>query len=164
MARIRFLFSHFLLILVILFAGGCVQNSTILITGDEVYPEKETLRVGISTNAPPLVYKAGGKLRGLEVDFARQLGKYLGRKVQFVELKWKKQIPALEKGRIDIIMSGMTITPKRQYRIAFAKPYMRSGQILLVRSNQSRKYSSGIYSIMGSRPEIGVIENTVLPV
>ena len=118
------------------------------------------LRVGISTNMPPLAYKTGGKLQGLEIDFANQLGQYLNRKVKFVELAWDKQIPSLEAGKIDIIMSGMTITPKRAYRVSFAKPYMRSGQMLLVRMEQAKRYASGIYSLMGNKPKIGTIENT----
>lgn len=118
------------------------------------------LRVGISTNMPPLVYSSGGRLQGLEIDFANQLGQHLNRKIKFVELTWDKQIPSLEAGKIDIIMSGLTITPKRAYRIAFAKPYMRSGQMLLVRMEQAQLYASGIYSLMGNKPAIGTIENT----
>ncbi len=116
--------------------------------------------MGISTNAPPFAYKVKGKLQGLEVDFARQFAKSLGREVRFVELDWDKQLPTLEKGRTDIIMSGMTITPKRQYRVAFTRPYMRSGQLLLVRSNEAAKYSSGLLSLMGNTPAIGTIKNT----
>lgn len=160
-SRVRFLCRYSFLILVLSLTIGCVRNSNIQNASDAAHAEEETLRVGISTNAPPLVYKTGGKLQGLEIDFAGQLGKYLGKEVRFVELDWEEQIPALEEGRIDIIMSGMTITPKRHYRVAFANPYMRSGQILLVRSDQAQTYSSGIYSIMGNRPEMGVIENTV---
>lgn len=121
---------------------------------------KNTLRVGISANAPPLVFKAGRKLQGLEIDFAMQLGKFLDREVRFVEQSWDNLIPALEKGKIDIIMSGLTITPKRAYRVAFANPYMRSGQILLVRMKEAQRYSSGIYSLMGNKPAIGTIKDT----
>jgi len=119
-----------------------------------------TLRVGISTNAPPLVYKRDGSIQGLEVDFANQLAEFLGRKLRLVELNWDRQIGALENGDIDIIMSGMTITAKRSYRVTFSRPYMRSGQILLVRTAQARRFSSGIYSLMGNQPPIGVVENT----
>lgn len=139
------------------FTLGCtpiVQNSQNSMGGSA------PLRIGISTNMPPLVYKTGGRLQGLEIDFANQLGQYLKRQVQFVELSWDKQIPSLEAGKIDIIMSGMTITPKRAYRVAFAKPYMRSGQMLLVRMEKAGLYSTGIYSLMGNKPAIGVIKNT----
>ena len=118
------------------------------------------LRVGISANAPPLAFKEGGKLQGLEVDFALQLGRFLNRNIQFKELKWDDQIPALEAGKIDVIMSGMTITKERSYRIAFSKPYLRSGQMLLVKTKKAGLYSSGIYSLMGTRPAIGTIHGT----
>lgn len=120
----------------------------------------EKLRVGVSPNAPPLAYKSNGKLQGLEIDLATQLGAYLGKEVKFVQLDWNDQLPSLEKGRIDIIMSGMTVTPKRAYRIAFSKPYLRSGQILLVRRDEASRFSTGIFSLMGNKPEIGVIAGT----
>lgn len=157
------IFHNFMLLLMlsclIFIQNGCVQNkgSGKLAGNEEATP---LLRVGISPNAPPLAYKAGGKLQGLEVDFANQLGSYLGKKIKFIQLDWERQLPSLEEGKIDIIMSGMTITPKRSYRVSFAEPYMRSGQILLVRSDDARRYSSGIYSIMGKSPAIGTIKNT----
>lgn len=118
------------------------------------------LRIGVSANAPPHAYKLRGNLHGLEIDFAKQLGKYLSRDIKFVELRWDKQLSALEEGDIDIIMSGMTATPKRAYRVAFSQPYMRTGQMLLVRMDEAGKYGQGIYSLMGSKPKIGTIENT----
>lgn len=147
------------LLLTCLFLVSCVthQTSTGLEAGSL---SQKVLRVGVSTNAPPLVYKNGGQLQGLEIDLANQLGSYLGREIRFVELAWDNQIPALEAGKIDIIMSGMTVTTKRQYRVAFTKPYMRSGQMLLVNSDKARLYSRGIYSLMGNKPKIGTIRNT----
>ena len=142
------------------FIAGCtssVQNNR---TSNNASNGLAPLRVGISANMPPLVYKVGRRLQGLEIDFANQLGQYLNREIKFVELAWDKQISSLEAGKIDIIMSGMTITPKRAYRVGFAKPYMRSGQMLLVRMEKAQLYSSGIYSLMGSKPAIGTIENT----
>ena len=118
------------------------------------------LRVGISTNAPPLAFKQDGKLQGLEVDFALQLGRFLNRNIQFKELKWDDQLPALESGKIDVIMSGMTITQERSYRVAFSKPYLRSGQMLLVKTKKAGLFVNGIYSLMGTRPAIGTIRGT----
>ncbi|MEE4241934.1 MAG: ABC transporter substrate-binding protein [Desulfopila sp.] len=155
----QFIFIHsYLLFLLLAILSGCAPVSDSEVTHD--FGGVQTLKVGISPNAPPLVFKKEGRIQGLEIDFARQLGEFLGRKVKFVELSWDKQITALEKGDIDVIMSGMTITGKRSYRVAFSKPYMRSGQILLVRMSQSNKFSSGIYSLMGNQPAIGVVENT----
>ena len=126
----------------------------------KVSPDPSILRVGVSTNAPPLIYKKNNKITGLEADLAERFGKYTGRKVQFIEMDWKDQIDALENNEIDIIMSGMSITDARRYRVAFSNPYLRSGQILLVRLRDKPLFSTGIYSLMNSNHVIGTVKNT----
>lgn len=154
------LFTITLCLLIPAVLAGCLTSTTMTPANIGSDNDKALLRVGISANAPPLVYKKGNTLQGLEIDFARQLADFLGRKPYFVTLDWSKQLTSLEEGKIDIIMSGMTITPKRAYRVAFAKPYMRSGQMLLVRMKEANRYSSGIYSLMGDKPAIGTIKDT----
>jgi polar amino acid transport system substrate-binding protein len=116
------------------------------------------LRVGVTPHYPPLIYKEAGQLAGIEPDFARALGKELSRPVQFVELEWEEQIPALVEGRTDIIMSSMSITTARQLRVAFTRPYLGIGQKLLVRREDLLKYIEG----MPMRPSgaIGVLAGT----
>lgn len=101
------------------------------------------LRVGITPNLPPLAFKQNGKISGIEADFAQMLGKELGREVKFVQLDWEDQIPALLDGKTDIIMSGMTITKTRQFRVSFCSPYMLSGQMALVRRDDMHNYLLG---------------------
>src|SRR5687768_12506071 len=62
------------------------------------------LRIGIAPHYPPLAYKFRGELVGVEVDFASQLGKELGKQITLVETPWSELIPALVEGKIDIIM------------------------------------------------------------
>lgn len=157
--RIRIVTTALCLVTAIVLSG-CLASTTTTPANSSVAANQPQLRVGVSVNAPPLVYKKGSTLQGLEIDFARQLANFLGRKPHFVTLDWSRQIQALEEGKIDIIMSGMTVTPKRAYRVAFAKPYMRSGQMLLVRLKEARRYTSGIYSLMGNKPAIGTIQDT----
>ncbi|WP_136810297.1 substrate-binding periplasmic protein [Desulfosediminicola flagellatus] len=156
----RTLFTALVLALLCVVFSGCVQTQNHS-TKQMIAKSDKILRVGVSTNAPPLAYKQGDTLTGLEIDFAGQLGAFLDKDIHFVELKWDDQIAALENGNIDIIMSGMTITSSRSYRVAFSKPYLRSGQVFLVRLDDAKKYSDGIYSIMGSNPVIGTISGTV---
>jgi ABC-type amino acid transport substrate-binding protein len=51
----------------------------------------------------------------------------------FVELAWEELIPALKGDRIDVIMSGMSVTPVRQHRVRFVQPYLRVGQMAIIR-------------------------------
>jgi ABC-type amino acid transport substrate-binding protein len=101
------------------------------------------LKVGVTPIFPPVIYKEGGKLVGVEADFARMLGEELGRPVQFVEVKWEDQITALVDGRTDIIMSSMSITRARELRIAFSKPWLIIGQMALVRREDAYRYALG---------------------
>ena len=126
----------------------------------KIPPDPSLLRIGISPDAPPLIYKQDGRITGLEADLARRLGQFTGKKIQFVEIKWENQISALEQNEIDIIMSGISITSGRKYRIAFTIPYLRSGQLILVRLQDKALFSTGIYSLMNSNYLIGTVKNT----
>jgi polar amino acid transport system substrate-binding protein len=120
------------------------------------------LRIGVSPTAAPLVYRQAGQLVGVEIDLARQLADFLGKTPRFIELAWKDQIPALLDGRIDIIMSGMSITKARQVRIAFSNPYFRTGQMAIIRKADKLKYRDGFYALLTQSltTRFGVVKET----
>lgn len=96
---------------------------------------KSQLRVGISPDYMPLAYKDPALgLVGVEVDFAERIGNGLGKTIVFVETPFPELIQSLLEDRIDIIMSGMSITSARAERISFTDPYTRIGQMVLVRA------------------------------
>ncbi|GMQ88118.1 MAG: transporter substrate-binding domain-containing protein [Gammaproteobacteria bacterium] len=93
-----------------------------------------TLRIGTSANYPPLTFKADGKLQGVEADLGAAVAENLKVKTQFVELALDELIPALNDGRIDVIMSGMSVTDARSRQVLFTEPYMKIGQMALIRT------------------------------
>lgn len=99
--------------------------------------DPNVLRVGVAPDMPPLVFKSDSEIKGMEPDFARALAASMGKTVQFVELPWEKLPDALLNGKIDIIMSGMTITQARLMRMNFSKPYLQAGQTILVRRSDA---------------------------
>ena len=139
-----------LLIAVTFFAAGC---KTVF------KPFRSTLRVGVTPDFAPIVMNEDGILRGLEIDFAVRLADELGRPLDFVELPWDHQIPALLGGKIDLIMSGMTVTDLRRVRIDFCNPYMTSGQMALVRRRDLSKFKTSD-DILRALDRIGVKKGT----
>lgn len=121
-------------------------------------PGAAVLRVGVSPVFPPMIFKQGGKLAGVEVELAQALGEQLGRKVVFVELPWEDQIDALREGRTDIIMSSMSVTPARRYVVDFSRPYLLVGQLTLVRREDQNQYLLGVPSKLPG--PVGVLKAT----
>jgi ABC-type amino acid transport substrate-binding protein len=112
--------------------GASAQGSAVL---GRIVKEK-TLRVGISGNQPPLNFKTkSGELMGLEIDLARGLAATMGVEVQFVQKPFGDLLEAVAKGEVDLVMSGMSITPERNMRVAFVGPYHLSGKSILTKSS-----------------------------
>ena len=126
----------------------------------EIAADPKVLRVGVFPDAPPFVYQKDKKIQGLEADLAQQLGTFSGKTVRFVKVPEKRATEALTEGYIDIIMSGMKIQNNKDCNIIFSEPYLRSGQILLVRSRDTALFSAGIYSLENSGFSLGVIQGS----
>jgi ABC-type amino acid transport substrate-binding protein len=115
--------------------------------------------VGVTPNYPPVIFKKNDQIAGLEADLARRVAAELKRPIEFVEISWERQIPALLEGKIDIIMSGMTITQARQVRIAFSQPYLTSGLMIAFTAENGSKYTS-LQNIIESFPAVGFVAGT----
>lgn len=97
--------------------------------------ESGTLRVGMSGNQPPFNFKSrDGKAMGMEVDLATLLATALDVDLQIVDMPFGQLLPALESGKVDLVMSGMTATLQRNMQAAFVGPYHITGKSILARS------------------------------
>ena len=93
------------------------------------------LRVGMSGDQPPFNAKTrSGQIVGIEPDLANALATGLGVRAEFVEMPFGELLGALETGRIDIVLSQMTITLERNRRVAFTTPYFVTGKAILTKS------------------------------
>jgi ABC-type amino acid transport substrate-binding protein len=117
--------------------AACTPKLTSTDAAAESRPE---LRVGVTPNYPPLAFRQNGQIMGVEPQFARKLGLVLGVRVTLVELPWEELIPALRDHRIDVIMSGMSITDERQQLVSFVHPYLRVGQMMALRRADAKRF------------------------
>jgi polar amino acid transport system substrate-binding protein len=86
-------------------------------------------------NQPPLnMTNKNGEIVGLEVDLMNALAQSMGLTTRFVVKPFAELIPAIERGEVDLVISGMTITPERNARVAFVGPYFISGKSVLTKS------------------------------
>ena len=159
--RLRLVSLAGVVLLLIVWGLGCqTPTSPATPSPSTAVPETEgVLRVGITANMPPLIYRQDGKVTGLEVELAKGLAQFLGRHLEFVEVSWEDQISYLLANKTDIIMSGMSITDLRSMRIAFCAPYAKTGQMALIRREDIQRFKTGYYSLV-EIPSIGAVRNT----
>lgn len=124
----------FVLVLLIAFGTACAGGGLFGGTG------RSPLRVGVSLTYAPLIFENDGQIVGIEADLARLVGKALGRRIHFERYPFPELIGALERGEVDVIMSGMSITPERDERVRFTIPYMQVGQLALIRSSDIARF------------------------
>ena len=87
------------------------------------------LVLGTPGDFPPFsVTSDQGDLIGFDISLARELAKSMNVNLRIDRLPFHELIPNLESGKVDMIMSGLSITPRRNMQIAFVGPYGNSGQ------------------------------------
>ena len=93
----------------------------------ETIMKRGKVRVGMATFVPWAMRNKAGDLIGFEIDVATKLAADLGVEIEFVPTAWSGIIPALIAGNFDVIIGGMSVTPKRNLTINFSRPYAHSG-------------------------------------
>ena len=128
-----------LVVSLLLLLGGCAQtnrntaNASASPVIDRIVQQGE-LVVGMAGNMPPLnMTTKEGELIGYEVDLARAMAEAMGVRAKLEVIPFAELIPALQSGKIDLILSNMTITPGRNLKVAFVGPYFTSGKAFMTK-------------------------------
>ena len=99
--------------------------------------QKGELVVGTTGEQPPLTAKTkDGKIIGLDADLSRIMASAMGVELKLVDMDFAKLLPALQAGKVDMILSGMTMLPKRNLTVAFVGPYYITGKGILTKSQK----------------------------
>lgn len=102
------------------------------------------LIVGTAASMPPLnMTTKDGKIIGIEPDIATFIAGGMGVKLTLKPMAFHELLPALEAGEIDLVMSNMTITGKRNLKVAFVGPYFISGKSILTKDIAFASINSG---------------------
>jgi len=92
----------------------------------EEIKKRKTIKVGFSTFVPWAMRNSKGEFIGFEIEVARKLAEDNGWEIEHVPTAWDGIIPALIAGKFDVIIGGMSATPKRSQTVNFTIPYAYS--------------------------------------
>jgi len=95
----------------------------------------QTLVMATSADYPPyeFVETAGGteEIVGFDVDIARYIATELGYELEITNMDFNGLIPALQAGRADVVMAGMTPTEERKQNVDFSEIYYEAKNMLV---------------------------------
>ena len=127
---------------------GAVVATLVLLAGCASAPDGSTaapvlsriqargeLVVGTAASMPPLnMTTKSGEIIGLDIDLAQAMAEAMNVKLRLVPTPFADLLPALEAGQVDMVVSGLTITPRRNMKVAFVGPYFNSGKSFLTKA------------------------------
>jgi polar amino acid transport system substrate-binding protein len=116
---------------------------------------------GIDAAFPPFSYiDKDGNPTGFDVEVVQWIAQEMDFDVTIVPIDWDAIIPTLKLGNIDLIASGMTITPERKEQVDFTEPYWQIDLAVAVREVEQADGTLApeynIFSAMNPGNTIGV--------
>lgn len=95
--------------------------------------KRNKLIVGMEVKFFPFEYSdEKGQPVGFDVDIALLAAKELGVEIEIKDMEFSGLLPALQSGKVDMIISGMTRTLTRAKTVSFTQPYFQTGLCALL--------------------------------
>lgn len=89
----------------------------------------------MATNAAfePYEYYADQKIVGIDAEMAQAVADVLGMELKIEDMEFDSIIAAVQSGKADVGIAGMTVTEDRLLNIDFTDPYTTATQVVIVR-------------------------------
>lgn len=132
----------------VMMLAGCAQKKKDVTyevksgkTDFEDVQSKGVLVVGV-TDFAPMDYRGGDSWIGFDAELAKAFAGSIGATVKFKEIDWDKKTELLERGSIDCIWNGMTMTEELQKSISCSEPYLSNAQVVVLRKGEAKRYNT----------------------
>jgi ABC-type amino acid transport substrate-binding protein len=120
---------------------GLVLCLPLLLTGcgeeEKKTTSKPKLVLVTSADYPPFEYFSTGdgepKIVGFDIDIAQKIGAYLGYEIEVRDMDFPSIIPAIQSGRADFAMAGITPNEERAKMVSFSQPYYFMNNVIVHR-------------------------------
>ena len=113
---------------------------------------KGTLVMATEGGYPPMNYYHNNKVVGMEVELAVKFCQSNGYGLEVVPMNFDGILPAVQSGKADFAMAGITITEERKQGVNFSEPYYTGGTVMAVLGTEQAASAEG-----GSSSPIGAI-------
>jgi ABC-type amino acid transport substrate-binding protein len=99
-----------------------------------------TMIAGVRFDSPPYGFvDASGKNVGFDIDFAEEIARRMGVKLELVRVTGQSRIPTLNSGKIDLLVAALTKTAEREKVVDFTMTYITDGAAVVVKKGSPIK-------------------------
>jgi polar amino acid transport system substrate-binding protein len=88
--------------------------------------------VGTNAEYPPFTFIKDDKIVGFDIDLICEVGKRLGKKIEFKNMPFDVLVPEMQRGSIHVIAAGMTPKPEREKEVMFTQCYFTDDPLVIV--------------------------------
>ena len=104
----------------------------------EAIKAKGTFILGLDDSFPPMGYRdENNDIVGFDIDVAKEVTKRMGVELVLQPINWDVKELELTSGAIDCIWNGFTVTPEREEKLLFSRPYLKNRQVFIVRKGSN---------------------------
>ncbi len=108
----------------------------------DVTRENGTLIMATNAAFEPYEYMQDGEITGIDVDMGWAICDLLGMELKIENIEFDAIINAVQSGKADVGIAGMTITEDRLKSIDFTQPYTTATQVIIVKDNEAGQETS----------------------
>ncbi len=117
------------------------------------------LIMGTNAAFPPYEYIEDGEIVGIDAEIAAAIAEKLDMELEIQDMEFDAIIPALQSGKINVGLAGMTVTPEREESVNFTESYATGVQVIIVNEGSSVTSVDDLFAD-GASHTIGVQRNT----
>lgn len=118
-----------------------------------------TLTMGTNASFPPYEFYEENQIVGIDAEIAAAIAGKLGMELHIEDMDFGGIIAAVETGKIDFGMAGMTVTDDRLQYVSFSNSYATGVQAIVVKEGSAITCVDDLYA-EGADYQIGVQEST----
>ncbi len=113
----------------------------------------------MATNAefPPYEYHDGDKITGIDAEIAGAIAEKLGLKLEISDMDFDSIVAAVQSGKADVGLAGMTVTDDRKINFDFSTSYATGVQVIIVKDGSK---ITSVDDLMKGGFTIGVQQST----
>ena len=98
------------------------------------------LKVALSPDFAPMEFVDTAKegqeqFVGFDVTLAKHIAEQLGMKLEIENMEFDSVIAAVNSGKADVAVAGLSVTPEREKNVSFTQGYTTTKQVIITRKD-----------------------------